>query len=245
MRFDIITIFPGMFGNVFSKGVINKAREKRVVEVHVHDLRDYTKDKHKQVDDRPFGGGEGMVLKPEPIFSAVEAVRKKKKSPVILLSPQGERFDHRLAEQLAEEEQIVLICGRYEGVDERVVQHSITGEISIGDYVLTGGEPAAIVFVDAVSRFVTHVVGKEESVRQDSFSSGMLDFPYYTRPRDFRGLKVPEVLFSGDHAKIEQWRRQKAFEKTARIRPELLMNKKLSQKEKSILKEIHWERKER
>ena len=243
MRFDIITIFPEMFGSVFSGGVIKKALEKGLVEVHVHDLRDFALDKHKQVDDRPFGGGQGMVLKPEPIFAAVEKIKQSEETPVYLLSPQGRRFDSFSAEKLARHPQILLICGRYEGVDERVIKYAVTGELSIGDYVLTGGEPAAIVFVDAVSRFIPQVVGKVESVKNDSFVEGTLDFPQYTRPRDFKGKKVPEVLFSGNHHKIKSWRMKKSLSKTWLLRPDLLRNRELSPEEKRILEEIKTEKK--
>jgi len=231
-----------MFESVFSGGVIKKALERGLVEVKVHNLRDYTSDKHHQVDDRPFGGTEGMVFKPEPIFAAVEKVRQSEKSPVYLLSPQGRKFDFHLARSFAQFTQIVLICGRYEGVDERVIQHLIDDELSIGDYVLTGGEPAAMVIVDAASRFIPGVVGKEESVRHDSFSQGILDYPHYTRPRDFRGMKVPQVLFSGDHKKIESWRRRKALEKTYLRRPDLLEKRELSSDEKKMLDQIQKER---
>lgn len=214
-----------MFGNVFSAGVLKKALDRNLIEVKVHNLRDYASDKHSQVDDRPFGGKPGMVLKPEPIFSAVENIRKKKTTPVYLLSPQGRTFNSSLAEELAKNRQIILICGRYEGVDERVAEFLVTDEISIGDYVLTGGEPAAVVLVDAVSRFIPGVVGKTESVRSDSFMEGVLDFPQYTRPRNFRGKKVPEVLFSGDHQKIEDWRKKKSLDKTRIKRPDLMGQK--------------------
>jgi tRNA (guanine37-N1)-methyltransferase len=244
MRFDIITIFPEMFASVFSGGIIRKALEKGLVEIAVHDLRDYTRDKHRQVDDRPYGGWEGMVLKPEPIFAAVEAVRSEEDCRVYLLSPQGTRFDSDMSREMASRRQLVLICGRYEGIDERVIGHAADGEISIGDYVLTGGEPAAIVVLDAVSRFVAGVVGKEESVRHDSFADGLLDFPHYTRPREFRGLKVPQVLFSGDHKKIERWRRKKALEKTLERRPDLLKDKELSPEDGALLEEIRNERKD-
>jgi tRNA (guanine37-N1)-methyltransferase len=239
MRFDIITIFPEMFASVFSGGVVKRALEKGLVEVCVHNLRDFAYDKHKQVDDRPFGGGEGMVLKPEPIFEAVERIKKKsEKSLVYLLSPQGAKFDSHLAEELSRVPQVILICGRYEGVDERVGQDLVDGELSIGDYVLTGGEPAAWVIVDTVSRFIPGVVGKGESVRCDSFFDGLLDFPHYTRPRDFRGKKVPQVLFSGDHAKIHSWRWRKALEKTWSLRPDLLRRKKLGLEDKKILESM-------
>lgn len=245
MRFDIITIFPGMFASLFSAGVIKKAIEKGILEIKVHDLRDYTVDKHRQVDDRPYGGLEGMVLKPEPIFRAVEALKKEGEACVTcLLTPQGNRLDSRLAEQLARFEQVILICGRYEGVDERVIEHLVDREISIGDYVLTGGELAAEVVIDAVSRFVPGVVGKEESVRHDSFTTGLLDFPQYTRPREFRGHRVPAVLFSGDHQKIARWRLKKALEKTLARRPDLLASRKLSPEEEELLEEIKRERKD-
>jgi tRNA (guanine37-N1)-methyltransferase len=244
MRFDIITIFPEMFTGVFSGGIIKRALDRDLVRIAVHDLRDFTEDKHRQVDDRPYGGLEGMVLKPEPIFRAVEAVRGDGRSKVYLLSPQGRRLDAELARELAMEEQVVLICGRYEGVDERVVEQLADGEISIGDYVLSGGELAAAVVVDAAARFVPGVVGKEGSVRNDSFAEGVLDFPQYTRPREFRGLKVPPVLFSGDHKKIERWRRKKALEKTIRQRPDLVRNRTLDPEDKRLLEEISEERKD-
>lgn len=243
MRFDIITIFPGMFQSVFRAGVVKKALDKGIVEINVHDLRDFAPSKHKQVDDRPFGGGQGMVLMPEPIFSAVERIKCKDQTPVFMLSPQGRKFDFRLAEDLAQYHQIILICGRYEGVDERVIQHLVTDEISIGDYVLTGAEPAAVVIIDAVSRFIPHVVGKAESVRHDSFCDGVLDFPHYTRPRDFKGMKVPEVLLSGDHRKIDSWRRKRSLEKTSCLRPDLLKNRKLSSEDKKILEELRTRKK--
>ena len=228
-----------MFASVFSGGVVKRALEKGRLEVCIHNLRDFAHDKHRQVDDRPFGGGEGMVLKPEPIFEAVEKIKKEDgKSLVYLLSPQGAKFDSRLAEKLSRVSQVILICGRYEGVDERISQGLVDGELSIGDYVLTGGEPAAWVIVDTVSRFIPGVVGKGESVRRDSFFDGLLDFPHYTRPRDFRGAKVPQVLFSGDHGKIYSWRRRKALEKTWSLRPDLLRKKKLSPEDKKIFELI-------
>ncbi len=243
MRFDIITLFPGMFGSLFSGGVVKKALDNGLIEVHVHDLRDFTESKHKQVDDRPFGGGQGMVIKPEPVFSAVEEIRGEQDIPVYLLSPQGKPFNHHMAEQLARETGLILICGRYEGVDERVTEHLVNGEISVGDYVLTGGEPAAWVIIDAVSRFVPRVIGKAQSVEQESFIEGLYDFPQYTRPRNFRGMTVPDVLFSGDHGKIQDWRRRKALEKTWRLRPDMIKQEKLSEKDKKILEEIQKGRK--
>lgn len=238
MRFDIITIFPEMLACLFSGGVIKKALDKGLLEVKVHDLRDYTHDKHRQVDDRPFGGNEGMVLKPEPIFEAVEAIRQREGAVVYLLSPQGRKLDCGLACEMAAFAQVVLICGRYEGVDERVVGHLIDGELSIGDYVLTGGEPAAWVVVDVVSRFIPGVVGKADSVVRESFRSGLLDYPQYTRPRDFRGMKVPRVLFSGDHAEISAWRRKKAMEKTLKSRPDMLEGRGLSAEDRKLMDHI-------
>jgi len=243
MRFDIITIFPEMFAGVFSGGVVKRALDRGTLRIELHDLRDFTTDKHRQVDDRPFGGLEGMVLKPEPIFRAVEAVRVDGGSKVYLLSPQGRTLDAGLARGMAAERQIILICGRYEGVDERVAEHLVDGEISIGDYVLSGGELAAAVVVDAAARFVAGVVGKEGSVRNDSFSGGILDYPQYTRPREFRGLKVPAVLFSGDHRKIERWRRTKALEKTVRQRPDLAGPEALSPEDRELLEKTSNERK--
>lgn len=227
-----------MFGFALSAGVVGKAIEKRLLSVNVHNLRDFATDKHRQVDDRPFGGSPGMVLKPEPVFAAVEHIRAAEETPVYLLSPRGKRFDARRAEAMAGEQGIILICGRYEGVDERVIQHLITDEISIGDYVLTGGEVAAMVIVDATSRFIPGVVGKSESVAFDSFSQDLLEHPQYTRPRDFRGMKVPEVLVSGNHEQIEKWRLRHSLEKTWRTRPDLLARKSLTQGEKRMLDDI-------
>jgi tRNA (guanine37-N1)-methyltransferase len=244
MRFDIITIFPEMFAGVFSEGIVKRALDRGRIRIVVHDLRDFTEDKHRQVDDRPFGGLEGMVLKPEPIFRAVEAVREEGGGRVCLLTPQGRALDARLARELAAERQVILICGRYEGVDERVAEHLADDEISIGDYVLSGGELAAAVVVDAAARFVPGVVGKEGSVRNDSFAGGLLDYPQYTRPREFRGMKVPQVLFSGDHKKIERWRRKKALEKTARRRPDLVKDNTLAPEDLRLLEEISSERKD-
>jgi len=231
-----------MFESVFSGGVIKKALEKGLVEIHVHDLRDFAHGKHRQVDDRPYGGGLGMVLKPEPVFRAVEKVKCKHEASIVLLSPQGRKFDFHMAQRLAKLHQLILICGRYEGLDERVVQCLATEEVSIGDYILTGGETAAMVVIDAVARLVPDVVGKANSVKYDSFYEGMLDFPQYTRPRQFKGMKVPEILFSGDHKKIGHWRRKKALEKTWLIRPDILKKRNLSPEDKKILDEIRTEK---
>lgn len=229
MKFDIITIFPDFFREVFDYGIVRRARAAGLVEVEAHDLRAFTSDKHHIVDDRPFGGGDGMVLKPEPVFEAVEKLtgasergRYNEKTRVVLLSPQGRRLTQKLASELALVEQVLLICGRYEGVDERVAESLVTDEISIGDYVLSGGEPAAIVVVDAIVRLLPGALGSETSAVNESFSEGLLDYPHYTRPLEFRGLSVPEVLLSGHHAQIERFRRERALEKTARNRPDLL-----------------------
>lgn len=230
IRFDIITIFPEFFGAAFDFGIIRRARAAGLVSVNAHDLRRWTSDRHKQVDDRPFGGGDGMVLKPEPIFEAVESLcgaRERRDfdagTRVVLLSPQGRVLTQALAQELAAEaEHIVLICGRYEGVDERVAEALATDEISIGDYVLSGGEPAALVLVDAVTRLVPGALGSETSAVNESFSEGLLDYPHYTRPTEFRGRRVPEILLSGHHEEIARWRREQALRKTERNRPDLL-----------------------
>ncbi len=232
-----------MFESVFSRGVLKRSLERGLIEIGIHNLRDFTEDKHNTVDDRPFGGGQGMVLKPEPVFAAVENIRRDERMPVILLSPQGKTLNSRLAEDLSRLSQLTLICGRYEGVDERVIEHLVTDEISIGDYILSGGEMAAAVIVDTVSRFIPGVVGKKESVSQDSFSEGVLDYPQYTRPRSFRGMSVPDVLFSGDHEAIKSWRRKKSLEKTWRLRPEIIKMARLSPMDKRLLDRIKSEKK--
>jgi tRNA (guanine37-N1)-methyltransferase len=225
--FDVVTIFPGFFKGPFDYGIIRRGRENGLIEIRVHDLRDFTSDRHRTVDDRPFGGGEGMVFKPEPIFKAVESVRKSDAAEVVVLSAAGRPFDQAEALRLSKAEQVVLICGRYEGIDERVVEHLATAEISIGNFIVSGGEIAAVVVVDAVTRYVPGVVGKEESVLRDSFSNPaserqLVEHPHYTRPAEFRGLKVPEVLISGDHNAVREWRYQAALRKTEKNRPDLL-----------------------
>jgi len=226
---DVITIFPEFFSQSIDCGIVRRARNAGLVDIKAHDLRQWTTDKHHVVDDRPFGGGDGMVLKPEPIFAAVEALtgvtRKEDFTPqtrVVLLSAQGRVFSQSLAHDLAAASRIVLICGRYEGVDERVSEALATDEISIGDYVLSGGEPAAMVMIDAVVRLLPGALGSDTSAVFESFSEGMLDYPHYTRPPEFRGMKVPDVLLSGNHAEIERWRREAAVAKTRRNRPDLL-----------------------
>jgi tRNA (guanine37-N1)-methyltransferase len=244
LRFDIVTIFPDFFGAVFDFGIVRRARAAGLVEIAAHDLRAWTHDRHKMVDDRPFGGGDGMVLKPEPIFEAVEsltgvggdarALREAGKR-VVLLSPQGRELTQSLAAELATVEQVVVICGRYEGVDERVAETLATDEVSIGDYVLSGGEPAAVVLVDAVTRLVPGALGSETSAVNESFSEGLLDFPNYTRPVEFRGRRVPEVLLGGHHAEVARWRRRAALRKTRRNRPDLFERAPLSEKERASL----------
>ncbi|MEP6817929.1 MAG: tRNA (guanosine(37)-N1)-methyltransferase TrmD [bacterium] len=230
LRCDIITIFPEFFREAFDYGIIRKARAAGLVETKAHDLRRWTSDKHHIVDDRPFGGGEGMVLKPEPIFAAVQELtgsgKREEYEPqtrVVLLSPQGRVFTQEVAQDLSQNaSQIVLICGRYEGVDERVVEALATDEISIGDYVLSGGEPAAVVLIDAVVRLLPGALGNETSAANDSFSEGRLDHPQYTRPNEFSGMSVPDVLLTGNHGEIARWRREAALRKTERNRPDLL-----------------------
>lgn len=233
MKIDVLTIFPEFFKEVFDFGIIRRARNAGIVEIGVRDIRSYATDKHRMTDDRPFGGGDGMVMKPEPIFNALEDIlgttdraSYPKRTRVVLLSPQGRRFDQECATELASDvDHLILICGRYEGVDERVSEALVTHEISIGDYVLSGGEPAAVVVTDATVRLLPNALGSETSAANDSFSSGLLDYPHYTRPAEYRGMVVPEVLLSGDHAKVEEWRRQKALERTEARRKDLL-NKK-------------------
>jgi tRNA (guanine37-N1)-methyltransferase len=221
VRIDVLTIFPEILKGPLRESLLGRAIETGVVDVRVHDIRDHATDRHRQVDDEPFGGGPGMVMKPEPIFRAVEALGPGSKR-VILLSPAGRRLDQALVRDLSAEPWLILCSGRYEGVDERVVEGLPAEEVSIGDYVLSGGELPALVVVEAVARLVPGVVGREESLARESFEEGLLDHPQYTRPQEFRGMKVPDVLISGDHARIEAWRRRAAEEKTRRNRPDLL-----------------------
>jgi tRNA (guanine37-N1)-methyltransferase len=264
LQIDIITIFPDFFRGPLDYGIIRRAREAGLVRFTIHDLRAFTRDRYRTVDDRPFGGGEGMVLKPEPLFECVGSLqlaargqRHAAKHSVVLLSAQGERFNQKLASELVALERLVLICGRYEGVDERVGMFLADREISIGDYVLSGGEMGAAVIVDAVARLIPGAVGNEASTRQESFfsgaadkdvhprrpdstcaSGGLLDYPHYTRPADFRGLKVPEVLLNGNHEEIRRWRRRSALEKTLRNRPDLLDQAELSAEDRELMAEI-------
>jgi tRNA (guanine37-N1)-methyltransferase len=251
MQFDVVTIFPDFFGSILAHGVLKRAMAGGQLAVRLHDLRDFTDDRHRTVDDRPFGGGPGMVLKPEPIFRAVESIKSEHPEedvPVILLSPQGRLLRQPVVEELSRHSRVVLICGRYEGMDERVAECLATDELSIGDYVLSGGEIAAAVVLECVARLVPGVLGNEESVAQDSFGeeevlgpqSGrrLLDWPHYTRPAEFRGRRVPDVLLSGDHAAIRRWRRRKALEKTWRKRPELLAHLPLDEEDRQVLEDL-------
>ena len=230
MKIHVLTIFPEFFREVFDFGIIRRAQIAELVEINVVDIREFTTDKHRMTDDRPFGGGDGMVFKAEPIFNAIENItgttareQYPPRTRVVLLTPQGRPFMQAAAKEFAEEvDNLILICGRYEGVDERVNEALVTDEISIGDYVLSGGEPAAVVITDAIVRLLPGALGSETSAENDSFSNGLLDYPHYTRPADFRGMKVPEVLLNGNHAEIEKWRRQKALEKTRKCRQDLL-----------------------
>lgn len=238
MKIHVLSLFPDMFSGVFGASILKKAQEKGAVELAVTDIREYSENKHKQVDDYPYGGGAGMVLKPEPMFNAVEAITEGRKPRVILMCPQGERFTQKKAEELAKEEDLVFLCGHYEGYDERIREYLVTDEISIGDFVLTGGELPAMTVIDAIVRLLPGVLGQEDSHIQDSFSTGLLEHPHYTRPADFRGMTVPDVLLSGNHAKIEAWREEQSFKRTLERRPDLLEVLDLSEKQLKILEKI-------
>jgi len=244
MKFDIITIFPSMIEAGLGEGVVSRGVERGLLDVAVHDLRRWTTDRHRTVDDVPYGGGPGMVMKAEPLMRAVDEVRATRGIPgsVVLLSPQGRMFTQVEAERLAALEHVVLLCGRYEGMDERVRETVATEEISIGDYVLSGGELAALVIVDAVSRLIPGVVGDEQSVAQDSFARGLLDYPHYTRPADIAGHRVPDVLLSGHHAEVRRWRRKAALVRTLERRPDLIATATLDEEEKALLDEIQRDR---
>ncbi len=239
MTFDIVTIFPAMVEAALSAGVVGRAVDAGVLDVAIHDLRDFTTDRHRSVDDVPYGGGPGMVMKPEPIFKALDAIEAARKGPltVLLTSPQGALFTQHAAEGLSRKEHVVLLCGRYEGVDERV-RSRVNDEVSIGDYVLSGGELPALVVLDAVARFVPGVVGDDQSVAEDSFSRGLLDFPHYTRPAEVGGQRVPEVLLSGHHAEIRRWRKRESLARTLARRPELLKAAALDEEERRLLVEL-------
>jgi tRNA (guanine37-N1)-methyltransferase len=245
MQFDIFTILPEVFSPYLESSILQRARQRGLIEVRVHNIRDYTQDKHHTTDDTPYGGGGGMVMKPEPIFEAVESVLGSLPTsgqpttvPVILLTPQGRVFNQRMAEELSRYEKIALLCGRYEGVDERIREHLVTDEISVGDYVLTGGELPALVMIDALSRLIPGVLGDPEGAQDDSHSMGLLEYPHYTRPPDFRGWGVPEVLLSGDHGRIERWRREQALLRTFNKRPDMLEKADLSETEKKFVEAL-------
>ena len=221
MKIDVLTLFPGMFAGPLDESIIKRARQKGLLDLNIHDLRTWTHDRHRTVDDRPFGGGPGMLLKPEPLFEAIEALSREK-TRVILLSPAGRKFEQSIARELAKEEDLLFVTGHYEGVDERVREVLVDDELSIGDYVLTNGALPAMVVVDAVTRLLPGVLGDDESSHDESFSAGLLEYPQYTRPAEFRGMKVPDMLLSGNHAEIEKWRREQARQRTQSRRPDLL-----------------------
>jgi tRNA (guanine37-N1)-methyltransferase len=246
MRFDLLTLLPEVCAPYLNESILKRAQENQLISVHLHNLRDYALDKHKVTDDVPYGGGGGMVLKPEPVFAAVESTLntgelENSATPVILLTPQGRPFTQTVAKELSQHPRLVLICGRYEGFDERIRQHLATDEISIGDFVLTGGELAALMVVDAVARLLPGVLGDPTGAEDDSFASGLLEYPHYTRPAEFRGWRVPEPLQSGDHARIARWRRQEALKRTFLRRPDLLAHLKLTEDEKLWLAQVAYE----
>lgn len=237
MKIDILTLFPDMF-DALNHSILGKAKDKDLIDINIVDYRKFSENRHNQVDDYPFGGGQGMVLKPEPIFNAVESLNKTNKTRIILLCPQGERFSQKKVEELSKEEHLVFICGHYEGYDERIREYLVTDELSIGDFILTGGEFAAMTMVDSIARLVPEVLGKEESHKDDSFSTGLLEYPQYTRPKDFRGMVVPDVLTSGHHKNIEIYRMKESLRRTYLRRPDLLENYELSEQEEKLLTEI-------
>jgi tRNA (guanine37-N1)-methyltransferase len=245
MQFEVFTLLPEVFPPYLESSILQRAQQRGLVDVRVHNIRDYTHDKHHTTDDTPYGGGGGMVMKPEPVFEAVESVLgldpgrlQPPGIPVILLDPQGRVFNQRVAEELSRYERIALLCGRYEGVDERIREHLVTDEISIGDYVLTGGELPALILIDAVSRLIPGVLGDPTGAEDDSHSMGLLEYPHYTKPSEYRGWKVPEVLLSGDHAKIEKWRREQALIRTFHKRPDMIEKAELNDKEKKFVESL-------
>ena len=240
MQFEVFTLLPEVFPPYLESSILQRARQRGLIDVRVHNIRDYTHDKHHTTDDIPYGGGGGMVMKPEPVFEAVESIldlrlRKSDDTPIILLTPQGRVFNQTVAQELSSHEKIALICGRYEGVDERIRKHLVTDEISIGDYVLTGGEIPALILIDAVSRLIPGVLGDPDGAADDSHASGLLEYPHYTRPPEFRGESVPDVLLSGDHAKIAKWRREQSLLRTLERRPDLLEKAQLDDVDRKFL----------
>lgn len=246
MHIHFLTLFPEMFPGILQSSIMKKAQDQGAVRFSVTDFREYTENKHKKVDDYPYGGGAGMVLQPQPLFDAVDAVTKtEKKRRVILMCPQGERFTQAKAEELSQEEELVFICGHYEGYDERIREHLVTDELSLGDFVLTGGELAAMTIADSVVRLLPDAIGKQESHEDDSFSTGLLEYPHYTRPADFRGFRVPDVLLSGNHAKIAEWRQYESLKRTYKRRPDLLKTYPLTKEDREMLKQIKKELEEK
>ena len=242
MKFDILTLFPELFMPFLEEGVLGRAVKKGLLDIRLTDIRSFADGRHKVTDDRPYGGGNGMVMKPGPIYQALNSIeRTGEETPVVLLTPQGIKFDQPMAWELATKRHIILICGRYEGVDERIISGHIDLELSIGDYVLSGGELGALVVVDAISRLIPGVLGGEKSNLEDSFEDGLLEHPHFTRPRNFMGQEVPEVLLSGDHEKIRIWRRMESLKRTLRKRPDLLKDRTLGKEDKALLKEIETE----
>ena len=238
MQFEVFTLLPEVFPPYLESSIIQRALQRGLISVDVHNIRDYTHDKHHMTDDTPYGGGGGMVMKPEPVFEAVESILGPKPAcPIIMLTPQGRVFSQAVADELSRYEKIALLCGRYEGLDERIREYLVTDEISVGDYVLTGGELPALILIDAVSRLIPGVLGDPEGAIDDSHATGLLEYPHYTRPPDFRGWKVPEILLSGDHGKIEQWRREQSLLRTLARRPDLLEKATLTEKECNFLEE--------
>ena len=245
MQFEVFTLLPEVFPPYLESSILQRARQRGLIDVRLHNIRDYTHDKHHTADDTPYGGGGGMVMKPEPVFEAVESVlgissgqAQPVPIPLILLTPQGRVFTQRVAEEFSRHDRIALLCGRYEGVDERIREHLVTDEISIGDYVLTGGELPALLIIDAVSRLLPGVLGDPTGAQDDSHSMGLLEYPHYTKPAEFRGWKVPEILLSGDHGKIEMWRREQALLRTFKKRPDMLEKAELSEKDRKFLESL-------
>lgn len=249
MQIEVFSLFPAMFESYLQESILKRAQQANLLAIHVHNIRDWTTDKHHITDDTPYGGGGGMVMKPEPIFAAVESVlsisslqslvsNTERPTPIILLAPTGRKFSQAIAKELAAHERIALICGRYEGIDERVREHLATDEISIGDYVLTGGELPAMVMMDAIARHIPGVLGAENAADEDSHATGLLEYPHYTRPPEFRGWPVPEILQSGDHAKIARWRREQSLRRTLQLRPDLLETAELSEADKKFLAKL-------
>jgi tRNA (guanine37-N1)-methyltransferase len=242
IKFDVLSIFPEMFSSPLNFSLLKKAQEKGILNICLHDIRNWADDKHKMTDDAPYGGGCGMVMKVEPVEKAMAAIRRPEDDPtVVLMTPQGETFDQKIAAELAAKKQIIIICGRYEGVDERIREHLVDREISIGDYILTGGELAALVLIDAVSRLIADVLGNPESTLSESFSHNLLEYPQYTRPAEYKGWVVPEVLLSGNHAQIELWQKRESLKRTYQRRPDLLKKIKLSAEDERILDKIKQE----